>query len=234
MTMAPGRDVVVVHTSDLHLDHPPPANEADGTAPLGRVLDAARHANADVVVMAGDTFESHRLPDRLVERAGELIAAISIPVVILPGNHDPAIPEAVFGKLSAAHSIHILGVTHDTVTLPDLALEIWGNPHRDYADMNPFGTFRPRTSRWQIAVAHGHYMPTPDRTLVPRPAWLIGDADIAATGADYVALGHWNRAARVGDGAVPAYYSGSPDYAKSVNVVRLAADGKVIVVREPL
>ena len=33
---------------------------------------------------------------------------------------------------------------------------------------------------------------------------------IAATGADYVALGHWDRPPQVGDGSIPAYYSGSP------------------------
>ena len=44
---------------------------------------------------------------------------------------------------------------------------------------------------------------------------------IAATGADYVALGHWDRPTQVGDGSIPAYYSGSPDWAKTVNLIRL-------------
>ena len=47
-------------------------------------------------------------------------------------------------------------------------------------------------------------------------------------GADYVALGHWNRAIRVGAGAATAYYSGSPDYASTVNVVRLGAAGVAV------
>ena len=53
------------------------------------------------------------------------------------------------------------------------------------------------------------------------PRWLISNAEIEATEADYLALGHWNRAVQVGTGKVPAYYSGSPDLAKTVNVVRL-------------
>jgi hypothetical protein len=65
-----------------------------------------------------------------------------------------------------------------------------------------------------------------------RPSWLIGDAELKAAGADYVALGHWNRAAKVG--AVAAYYSGSPEYAGTVNVVRLTAAGEVAVTRAPL
>ena len=68
----------------------------------------------------------------------------------------------------------------------------------------------------------------PDRTTRLRPSWLIGDDELAATGADYVALGHWNRAAKVGSG-VPAYYSGSPEYAGTVNLVRLRAGSGVAV-----
>ncbi len=111
-------------------------------------------------------------------------------------------------------------------------LEIWGRPHRDYGDMIPFERLRPRSTRWQIAVAHGHYVPVPDRTIRLRPSWLIGDDELKATGADYIALGHWNRAAKVG--AVAAYYSGSPEYAGTVNVVRLTAAGEVAVTRAAL
>ena len=54
-----------------------------------------------------------------------------------------------------------------------------------------------------------------------RPSWLISDAEIDATEADYLALGHWNRPEKVGTGRVPAYYSGSPELAKTVNLIRL-------------
>ena len=70
--------------------------------------------------------------------------------------------------------------------------------------------------------------------MSPRASWLIGDDEIASAAADYLALGHWNRAIRVGGEAVRAYYSGSPDYAKSVNVVRLRRGGDVAVDRHPL
>jgi hypothetical protein len=62
----------------------------------------------------------------------------------------------------------------------------------------------------------------------------IGDEEIAATGADYVALGHWNRAARVGNGKVAAFYSGSPEYAGTVNVVRFMTGGQVVITHAEL
>jgi len=83
-------------------------------------------------------------------------------------------------------------------------------------------------------MAHGHYEPPETWHNPLRPSWLISDAMIAATEADYVALGHWDRAAQVGDGSVPAYYSGSPDYVETVNLVRLSGERGVVVSREAL
>src|SRR5499433_1309516 len=230
---APSRDIVVVHSSDLHIDHDYTArlHGGDGTAGLSGVLSAARAARADVVVLAGDTFDCHRVPIDLLERAAAVISAAALPVVLLPGNHDPVVPDAVYhnGALAAVENLHVLGVTHDeAVVFADLGLEIWGRAHRDYGDMIPFERLRPRSTRWQIALAHGHYVPVSDRTTRLRPSWLIGDDELAAIGADYIGLGHRNRAAKVG---AVAYYSGSPEYAGTVNVVRLCADGKVAVTR---
>jgi DNA repair exonuclease SbcCD nuclease subunit len=231
--LPPARDLIVAHSSDLHVDHDHTArlHGGDGTAGLACVLRAARGAGADVMILAGDTFDCHRLPQDLLDRAADVIAAADLPVVILPGNHDPAVSDAVYhGALAAVANLRVLGITHEEAVLfPDLDLEIWGRAHRDYSDMIPFETLRKRSTRWQIAVAHGHYQPQPDRSTRLRPGWLIGDDEIAATGADYVALGHWNRAAKVGNGDIAAYYSGSPEYAGTINLVRLASRGDVVV-----
>jgi hypothetical protein len=56
--------------------------------------------------------------------------------------------------------------------------------------------------------------------LQPKIAELAS-LQIAATRADNLTLGHWDRPMRVGNGVVPAFYSGSPELARSVNLVRL-------------
>ena len=98
--------------------------------------------------------------------------------------------------------------------------------------MAPLRGPRPRSTRWQVAMAHGHYEPPETRAKPLRPSWVFGDEEIAATAADYLALGHWDRPMRVGNGVVLAYYSGSPDYVHTVNLVRLTALGEVLVTRE--
>lgn len=232
-------DIVIVHSSDLHVDdgYTARSHGGDGTVGLRAVLQTARALNADLVLLAGDIFEHNRLKLDLLDATARLLDDAGAPVVILPGNHDPIIPESAYrrGGVSDPKNVHVLGVTHEeAVLLPEFELEIWGHAHRDYADMSPLRSPRPRSTRWQIATAHGHYEAVPDLTQKHHPSWLIDQAEIDATGADYVALGHWNTPVEITDGAVPAYYSGSPELAKTVNLVRLTQSGSVEVAREAI
>jgi len=232
-------EVALVHSSDLHIDEDRAAGSrgCDGTAGLRLVLMTAQAVRADVVLLAGDTFENNQLGSAILDRAGRLLAEAGIPVVILPGNHDPALDNSVFvrGGFDGIPNVTILGITHDeAVSFPLFDLEIWGHAHRDYFSMAPLRGPRPRSTRWQVAMAHGHYEPPETRANPLRPSWIFSDGEIAATGADYLALGHWDRPMGVGNGVVPAYYSGSPELAGTVNLVRLTAGGEVVVTCEPL
>lgn len=230
-------DIVLVHSSDLHVDDDPsePAYGDDGTAGLRWVLDTARAVDADLVLLVGDTFDNNRQSKAILQRVTQMLDEIARPVVILPGNHDPLTPDSVYRRagIAALPHVHVIGLTHElAVEFPEFAMEIWGHAHHHYDDMVPLRTPRTRAARWHVALAHGHYEP-PGATPL-RPSWLISDAEIAATEADYLALGHWNRPAQVGDGSVPAYYSGSPDCAGTVNLVRFSARDGVVVTREPI
>jgi DNA repair exonuclease SbcCD nuclease subunit len=229
----------MVHSSDLHLGDVATTKAYGGedTLPLAHVLDAAGALKADLILLAGDVFEHNRLENGLLERTARILGDAGRPVVILPGNHDPATADSVYrrGGMGEPDNVSILGVTHGkSVTFPDLELEVWGPAHLDYDDMVPLRAPRKRRTRWQIAMAHGHYDPAPDRRSRLNPSWLIGHDEIVASGVDYLALGHWNQAIQVGPRDVPAYYSGSPEYSETVNVIRLKSEGKVTVRRRRL
>lgn len=222
--------LTVAHTSDLHL-----GGRTNGREPLWAlrsVLDAADEAGAQALILAGDIFDNNRVAPRLIEDVASLLSASGITSVILPGNHDPASDESVYRRmeLASAPQVQILGVTTDgSLQLAELGLGIDGIAHVDYADMSPLARVRARSMRWHMVVAHGHWVR--DHRDAHR-AWLIHDEDLAACGADYVALGHWDLAQPAGDGSVRAYYSGSPEIAKSVNVVRFGDE--IDVARHPL
>lgn len=224
------RDIVLVHSSDLHLR---PNGAGDDLHPLRCVLAAAQGLNADALLLAGDVFDANRLPSQLIEAAAALFATSSAPVVILPGNHDCLTAGSVYyhPALAVVAGLHILGQSGESVVFPHLDLEVWGLPHADYRDMRPLTQRRPRRTRWQVAMAHGHWVTRPEDSL---RSWLITDEEIASSGADYVALGHWEVPGPAGSGPVPAYYSGSPQRAGTVNAVRLSPVRGVEVGLAPL
>jgi DNA repair exonuclease SbcCD nuclease subunit len=228
---------LLVHSSDLHIDDAPPDAKYTGLMGLRAVLDAARTADADFLLLAGDTFDNHRVSTATLRRTADLLATAGRPVILLPGNHDPLLPDCLFQRAGFFEipGIHVFGITEqDAIGFTEQGLEIIGRPHRGYGDMPPFHPPRPRALRWQVVMAHGHYVPPDEWRAVAHNSWRIADADIAATGADYVALGHWDRPAPVGDGRVPAYYSGSPDLAGTVNLIRLCPTTGVTVSRVAL
>ena len=226
----PNRAVTLVHSSDIHID----GKASESFHQLCKVVDTAVRLHADVLLLAGDVFDHNRLPLEQIDRAARVLDDARMPVVILPGNHDCLSADSVYrrGGLADVPAVHVLGVTSEEEWVSaEMGLEIWGRPHLDYHDYSPLVDPRPRTTRWQIATAHGHWVRDErDR----HRSWLIRSEEIAATGADYVALGHWPGAGAAGDGTVPAYYSGSPDLAQTVNVVRLQEGSEVEVVRAPL
>ena len=224
-------ETVLAHSSDIHVD------TRHGSGRLRAVLATARALGAQIAVLAGDTFDSHQVPQAVIDEAAATLAGAGMPVVLLPGNHDPAMPGSVYerGAFAGIANVSVLGVTHDEAVLfGEYDLEIWGHAHRDYFDMRPLRGPRPRRTRHQVAVAHGHYEPPENLKTPLRPSWIFSDPDIAATAADYLALGHWDRPVRVGNGAVPAYYSGSPELARTVNLVRLGGGREAVVTRETL
>src|SRR5271154_3684860 len=76
-------DLLLVHSSDLHVDDEQNATKhSDGTAGLAAVLAAARAAGADIVLLAGDTFDNNRVPAAVLDRTGRLLADAGLPVVI--------------------------------------------------------------------------------------------------------------------------------------------------------
>ncbi|HLS00648.1 MAG TPA: metallophosphoesterase, partial [Beutenbergiaceae bacterium] len=54
-----------------------------------RVGELAVEVGAECVVVAGDVFESNQLNRTVVARAVEALNTFQVPVVLLPGNHDP-------------------------------------------------------------------------------------------------------------------------------------------------
>lgn len=61
-----------------------------------RIGEVAAEHDVEAVVAAGDTFEHHGLRPDTVRKTFDALRDFTVPVYILPGNHDPYTPESLF------------------------------------------------------------------------------------------------------------------------------------------
>ncbi len=78
----------------------------DAVAALGRV---AADEGAAFVVVCGDVFESNLVGPDVVGRACEALRTFTVPVLLLPGNHDPADAALVMRRADFARRVPAAG-----------------------------------------------------------------------------------------------------------------------------
>ena len=193
----------LLHVSDLHLEEPKDAEQVSVLAAL-----AAERA-AGVLLIAGDFFDHGRVSAATLEAVAAALSQVPAPVVILPGNHDPFMSGSPYARADLGANVHVLSAPGgETYEMAKLDLDIWGRPHCGYEDFRPMAHVPPRgRATWQVAMAHGHLIRGPADL---QRAYPIAPAEIAGSGRDYVALGHWDVPFDASSGPVVAAYSGSP------------------------
>src|SRR5476651_20 len=74
-------DIVLVHSSDLHVDNDPTQSPYgdDGTTGLRVVLEAAKTHDAHFVLLVGDVFDNNRQPAHILDRSSALLAEAGRP-----------------------------------------------------------------------------------------------------------------------------------------------------------
>ncbi|HET7026314.1 MAG TPA: DNA repair exonuclease [Candidatus Limnocylindrales bacterium] len=253
----------LLHTADVHLG----ARHADlgegaaaqrerQYAAFRATLDLAIAEKLDLVLIAGDLFDSNVQPKRSVERVAADLArlkAAKVRTVILPGTHDVydrasiyraydlkalagsgvhedwitvLTPDAPFVHLAACGVI-VVGVVHDTKRAPRGALA-------DALAKVPAEVDAP----WRIGMLHGA-LAIPGRT--DGDEVVVTTDEIAASGLDYLALGHWHSMQEGTAGSTTWAYSGAPepvavDQDKAGNVLLVTLDdskGPHLVTVEP-
>jgi DNA repair exonuclease SbcCD nuclease subunit len=209
----------VLHTSDLHIGKAFAGFDSDKAAELrasrlgvvGRLAEAARQGNARHILVAGDFFDNHGLPDGLVRSAlARMGDAADLFWHVIPGNHDAATAGGVWERaqrigIPANVVLHIeprpAELAPGTVLLPSPlgARALTGDPT---AWMDGVTT-APETLR--IGLAHGSTQGFGSE----RAASILIDAERCRhAGLAYLALGDWHGTKEVGPAA---WYSGTPE-----------------------
>ena len=229
----------IIHTADVHLGarHDDLGEQAAAQrerqfAAFKATVDLALTEKADVFLIAGDLFDSNVQPRRSVERvAAELkrLAEARIRTVIIPGTHDCYDRASIYraydlvalaGRRPDDGSITILDPDHPSVHLMVArprgrrprsspqngrrTARCWGSADRRRSDPTPP---TPRTG-WRIGMIHGS-ISIPGKT--EHDEVVITTDEIAKSGLDYLALGHWHSAQTAKAGGVTYAYPGAPE-----------------------
>ena len=63
---------------------------------VARIGEAAAEKGADFVLVCGDVFETNQLDRAIIARTFEVLASFTVPIVLLPGNHDPLDASSIY------------------------------------------------------------------------------------------------------------------------------------------
>jgi len=222
----PSRTLRVLHTSDCHLDGDMPHRDerhltSKHFAAFRGIVDKTIELDVDLLVIAGDFFDSNRASRVSTDFALSELARARCQVIIGPGNHDSVDAGSVYHRVDfglAGQHVHVLRETlGQELILPDIQVRIWG---RAGTEVDP--SYRPlqglplrEGDYWHIAVAHGHFMEEArwDDHWAP-----ISEDDLRFADWDYLALGHWDHFVDVTRGPMRAVYSGSAVAARDASV----------------
>ncbi len=207
----------LLHTSDLQLDAPftflgekGAAHRQQLRATFRRIVEMARQGGYDLLLIAGDLFNDNRPCRATLSIVQESLAALPVPVCILPGNHDCYDRTSVYRRDGFSPNVHILTEMPSVLDFPALNLTVSGNAilSRHGADSVLRNLQRRPSRRWHVAMAHGNvcvpgYIDDPERPISPEA--------IAACDVDYLALGDWHAFACKSQQGVAAFYSGAPE-----------------------
>jgi exonuclease SbcD len=219
----------LLHTADVHLgarhtdlgERAAVLRERQFTA-FRVTVDLAIVEEVDLVLIAGDLFDSNTQPRRSVERvASELarLANASIRTVIIPGTHDVYDGSSIYRSYDLAamartsHEwVAVLTPEQSNIWLPSLDAVVHGRVFATKrAPKSPFEGFDARMDRratWRIGLAHGS-LASPGKTDADEVVFT--EEDISRTGLDYLALGHWHSAVEGRAGNVTYAYCGAPE-----------------------
>ena len=208
----------VLHAADFHLDSAFGAltaeqarqRRAESRRSPERLVEWANDHGVQLLLLAGDLFDGGELRGDTAPLLARALGAFRGRVVIAPGNHDPYTADGPYARTLWPDNVHVF--TEDrmqAVTFPELGCTVYGaafTAPEMPEDHVLAGFTAPEDGLVHIGLLHGDVTGGDSRY---RPLTM---ASIAASGLDYLALGHVHSCTGVVRAGRVAYgYCGCPE-----------------------
>ena len=209
--------IKILHAADFHLDsafagltsEQAKLRRRESRQLLERLLNYVNQQSVEVVLLAGDLFDSATTYRETIEALIDALGSMQAKVFIAPGNHDFYSARSPYATLRWPENVYIFKTCEiERVELPELNCAVYGAAFTDAAQETSLlsGFTVDKSGFTNIMVLHG------DLNAAEARYDPITREEIAASGLDYLALGHTHQFGGVLTAGQTAYaYSGCPE-----------------------
>lgn len=214
--------VKLLHCGDLHLDAPftsladrsgmPEQRRQELKRMFGTVINLAASEKVDMLLFCGDLYEHSYVRKSTFHFMNEQLRRIpNLPVLIIPGNHDPASPDSLYATFEWPENVHILKSRTDFYEHAPTGARVYGGMPitgpADGADGSCASALSMTSGGISILMHHG----TLDMAFDTEAYQPVSSAELDAWGFDYCALGHFHSIIRGAGRSKRIYNAGSPE-----------------------
>lgn len=187
-----------MHCADIHIDYPFCDRGHDGYSDMRRRDVRKTFENAirlsvagkvDFILISGDLYEHRYSPKSTIEWVSGLFKKLPVPVVIIPGNHDPYAANSWYRLWEWPENVFILSGERPFINLEALDTYIYGIGfsafNQDKPDLS--GVNPPDPDKFNIMMFHGAL-----DIDMGKPYNPVSSEELSKLGFDYYALGHYH------------------------------------------
>ena len=200
--------IKILHSADWHLGSPMLQQESLRQALQAipeKIANLCKQENCDLMLLSGDIFDGN-CGAATVQAVRNALESVGVPVYISPGNHDFVSLDSPWLDDIWPDNVHIF--THpaiESVDVPGLDCCVYGAGYVSMDCPGLLAEFSPtHTEKYSVGILHG------DPTQIASPNCPITAEQVAASGFDYLALGHIHKGGSFKAGKTLCAWPGCP------------------------
>ena len=199
----------ILHSADWHLDSPLQGHGETLKRALEsipeKILEVCRQEQCDLVLLSGDLVDGD-YTTHTYENLYRVLKDMAVPVFIAPGNHDFAGGDSLWTKEVWPDNVHVFKHPRiESVAVPALNCRIYGAGFTSMDCPGLLEGFRADCEEvYAIGILHA------DPTQARSPYCPVTQAQVAASGLRYLALGHIHKGGSFVAGDTVCAWPGCP------------------------
>lgn len=189
-----------IHCADLHLDTPfreigtgtyADTRRKDIRDAFSNILNRVKTEKADMLLISGDLYEHKTVGKSTLDWLYMVLSQVNVPVLIIPGNHDPYLKNSWYRNWEWPENVRILSPENPNIILEDLCVNVFGMGFSSFREDKPDLSVVPPPVKdyFNIVMIHGSL----DMDFTNQSYKPVSSKELEVLGYDYYALGHFHK-----------------------------------------